>query len=77
MVLLNHAAVDVDDLAIDPTSWAGEKRDSLRDVRRCAEAFQGSQLGQVLHCSFVFPVQEQIGGRGAWGYGVDRDIASP
>ena len=39
MVLLNHAAVDVDDLAIDPTSWAGEKRDSLRDVRRCAEAF--------------------------------------
>ena len=48
MVLLNHAAVDVDDLAVDPASWAGEKRDSLRDVHRCAEAFQGSACNQCL-----------------------------
>src|ERR1039457_3102551 len=71
---LGEAAVGEDDLAVDPAGGAGEEGDGLGDVLGLAEALEGGGLGQVRDGRVVLSVEEQCGGGGAGGDGVDGDV---
>src|SRR6185437_16333325 len=72
--LLSEAAVDVDDLAVDPPGRAREERDGLRDVGRLAEPLKRDGLGEVVDGLLVLAVEEERRGGGTGGDRVDGDV---
>src|SRR5690348_11155792 len=71
---LREAAVDVDDLAIDPAGRAREERDGLRDVGRHAEPLERDRLRQAVDGLLVLAVEEERRSGGTRGDRVDGDV---